>query len=81
MPTYATRAPFNAPKIAPRRQAAADARSTGAGLRQPAGDDAADGKRRADRDVDLPGDHDERHPDGDEQHREVGEKQIAEILR
>ena len=42
--------------------------------------DAADGEHRADRDVDLAGEDHERHAERDDQHRQVGEEQIAEVL-
>ena len=80
--TYATSAPLSAPSAAPARQAtSAHGRHR---QRRPwpsdAGDHAADGEHRSDGDVDFAGEDDQRGPERDDQHRQVGEEQVAEVL-
>ena len=44
------------------------------------GDHARDREDRPDRDVDLAGEDDERHPERDDEDREVREKEVAEVV-
>ena len=50
-------------------------------LREQARGDAAHRELRADRDVDLADEDDERHPERDEQHRRVVEREVAQVAR
>ena len=49
-------------------------------LRQQAGDHAADAEDRADRDVDLAAEDDERHPHGRDQHRRAADNERAKLV-
>ena len=80
-PSPATRAPLTAPM--PPRPATVPSPTTRdrqPGLRQQAGDDAADAELRADRDVDLPAEDHQRHPDRGDQHRGVAHHEAPKLL-
>jgi hypothetical protein len=76
----ATSAPLAAPNAAPHATAASAASGTGQPvLGRQGGEHGTDGELRPDRDVDLPGDDHQRHPDRHDQHRRGGDQRVEEL--